>query len=155
MRSRIGPATVMALALCVPGAAAAQTATATLTFETAVTFLLPVNLTQLSPDLEKVRLSCNLLWNSALTKPSLPATWPRAEDFAMVVSGQVITTMKVEFVIGSGWLTDPIGKQADYQCVLEGYSTTLQRWGFFSDTAPEPAFRLKPAPGPINGTFIW
>lgn len=153
MRSRMLPATLMTLALCAPGALSAQT---TPYVETSVTFLVPVNLTQLSPDLEKVRLLCNL--TSSVLNMSAPwgnGTVPIPMDEVPVTSGQVVTTLRIVIPILDYWLQDPIGKQADYQCGLQGYSKSLQRWDQFTDHATDAVFRLTPTPPILQGSFVW
>ncbi len=151
MRFRLVPPTLIALALCAPGSLAAQ-----FTIETSVTFLVPVNLTQLSPDLEKVRALCAVLPSAVMTM-TLPvgAPPPVLMTEAPVVSGQVITTLRSEFLVFTGWLQNAIGKQADYLCGLQGYSKSLQRWSEFADNAPDAVFRLKPTPPALQGTFVW
>lgn len=153
MRFRIVPATVLAFGLGAPGALAAQTTT----IETSVTFLVPVNLTQLSSDLERVRALCVVMPSAVLTPQPLPynAPSPILMTEALVVSGQMITTLRTEFPILSGWLQNAIGQQATYQCELQGYSKSLDRWSPFSETAQDAVFRLKPTPATLQGSFVW
>ena len=159
MSSRIIPATLTALALCPAGSLAAQTGSGTCApncyVETSITFVVPVNLTQLSPDLEWVKFIC--LLTSAVLNPVgfFGGTVPIPQDSVPVASGQVVTTMRIVFPILNYWLQDPVGKQADYQCGLQGYSKLLKRWDFFSDTAPDPVFRLNPVPPVMQGSFVW
>jgi hypothetical protein len=152
MRFPIVSATAMALALCAPGSLAAQT----FTIETSVTFLLPVNLTQLSPDIERVKVIC-MISSPALTPTGLPpgAPFPIIASEALVSSGQVNTTLRTEFPIYSGWLVDAIGKQAVYQCGLQGYKKSTQHWDFFDEASADPVFRLKPTPPGLQGSFVW
>ena len=150
MPFRIVPAVLAGLALFTPGALAAQTPTVA----TTVTFVVPVDLTQLSPGLEKVRLACGVS-SAALVVPSGSVRGPAAEDEMVVTSGQLVTTLRVVIPILSSWLQDPIGKRADYGCHLEGYSNSLGRWDTFSDTATDPAFRLRPTPPNVSGSFVW
>ena len=152
MRFRIVPATILACGLGAPGALAAQT----MTIETSVTFLVPVNLTQLSPDLEKVRAVCGVLPSAVMT-PTLPANAPLPVLMteAPVVSGQVITTLRSEFLVYSGWLQNAVGQGATYVCDLQGFSKSLQRWDNFSDTAQDAVFRLTPTPPTLQGSFVW
>jgi hypothetical protein len=150
MQFRIPPAMITALALFAPPFAAAQTTTV----ETTVTFLVPVALTQLSPDIERVRVACGII--SDALNPTLPSGSPppiiMAE--ALVISGQVNTTLRSEFLILSGWLQDAIGKPATYQCTLQGYKKSTQQWNFFDEASPDPVFRLKPTPN-LQGSFVW
>jgi hypothetical protein len=150
MRFRIVPAALAGLALCTPGALAAQTPTVA----TTVTFVVPVDLTQLSPDLQKVRLACAVS-SPALVVPSGFGPAPTAEDEIAVQSGQVVTTLRVVIPILSSWLQDPVGKRADYGCHLEGLSKSNPQWNVFADNAADPAFRLKPTPANLFGSFVW
>lgn len=131
---------------------------------TAVTFTVSVNLTQLSPDLERVRVICYIKPSAVLVYPSIMSTTlqPNAEQFPYrsemwVAAGQVVGTMSVVIPIPAEWLKEPIGKTAEYECWLQGFSTSLKQWGFFSDPPSAPAFLLKPAPAPtlLHGTFVW
>lgn len=89
--------------------------------------------------------------------PVLPsgAPLPVVMAEAPVVSGQVNTTLRSEFLIFTGWLQNAIGQQASYSCQLQGYSKSLQRWDGFGDNATDLAFRLRPTPPFLEGTFIW
>ena len=151
MLFRIILATVLSLALFAPGTLAAQTPAVA----TTVTFVVPVNLTQLSPDLEKVRLACVVYSNATLVVPPGSVLRPGSEEEMVVTSGQVVTALRVIIPILSSWLQDPVGKRADYGCHLEGYSKSLGRWDLFSDTATNPAFRLTPKPAELFGSFVW
>jgi hypothetical protein len=144
----------LAWAVGVPASAGAQMPI----METAVTFNVPVSLTQLPPDIERVGVAC-LVTSSAMTSASPPiagasvANWPR--DEAWVVLGKVEKTMQVVFPFGAGWLQDPIGKGAEYRCGLIGFSRALQQWQAFSESHTVPAFRLQVNPPNIMGTFVW
>lgn len=128
-----------------------------LTVATTVTFTIPLKLTQLSPDVEKVGVFClvggdGLLrpsWASGVTMDLLP------KDEMPVVTGQLVATMSVLVPIYAELLQNPTGKTADYQCWLAGFSKSLQSWQEFSETSTVPAFVVKPTPAPIRGTFIW
>lgn len=126
----------------------------TATVATTITFVVPVNLTQLSPDLEKVRVACVIQPSSALVWPtSQTGPAPTLEEAMDVKSGQVVTAFRIIMPILSSWLQDPIGKRADYSCALEGYSKG--RWDRFSETASDSAWRLTPTPQSIYGSFTW
>jgi len=148
MRYRIVASTLAGLALWAPGALRAQTPTVA----TTITFVVPVNLTQLSPDIAKVRVACMIQSSNALVWPtSGPA--PTLEEEMDVQNGQVITAFRIIMPIYSSWLVDPVGKQATYICAVEGYNKG--RWDRFSETASDPALRVKPTPADIVGSFIW
>jgi len=156
MFTRILAATVtLGWALNVPIPAAAQTPA----YGTAVTFNVPVNLTQLSPDLERVRVIC-MVGSEALNIPSgmfgvgnLAQNPP--SDEAPVVLGKVERTMQVVFPIAAEWLQNATGKEAQYYCALQGFSRSLQRWELFDESSNNAAFRLIPTPPVIEGTFVW
>lgn len=144
-------AAVLASAMSVATPALAQAQT----IETAVTFNIPVNLTQLSPDIERVRAAC-LIQSDALTLPpgmgGSPENLPGDETYVLL--GKVETTFQVVFPIGTGWLKDPIGKTATYNCGLLGYSKALQGWQVFGP-GQTGAFNLNPPPQVMQGTFTW
>lgn len=156
MRTRFAIAVVTAWVLGTPGVSHAQFTVAQLSGAgTSVTLILPVNLTQLSSDLELVRLRCGV-FSEALIAPSYmtgEASVPK--DEVLVLGGQLVTTMKVMVPIPAEFLKDPVGKSAEYQCAIDGFSKSLQRWDMFSETSTVPAFLLKPAPSVIRGTFTW
>ena len=120
---------------------------------TTVTITLPVNLTQLSPDLERVGFRCRIVTEAA-SGLNLPESW-WYQDEGPVFGGQLVTTMKVMMVIPVEWLKDPIGKTGEWWCSLMGFSKSLRRWDFFSETSSVPAFLLKGLPAEIKGTFVW
>ena len=167
MLFRILGAAIAAWTLGVTSPATAQLFPAGQTFATAVTFTMPVNLTQLSPDLERVRLICFIQPSDVLKYPDMMAAlfsnsasmtsdqfpW---KDETWVVGGQVVTTMSVVIPIATEWLLNPSGKTATYNCGLLGFSKSLKQWGPFGDYYPAGApFLLKGMPNQISGTFEW
>ena len=127
---------------------------------TSVTFTMQVNLTQLSPDLEKVRLICAIMPSDVFKPPtnylsSQAAMEAMPKDEIPAVAGQVVGTLRVIFPIAAEWLINPGGKDAQYTCQLFGLSRAEQKWGVFSETSTIPALMLKPAPQQITGTFPW
>ena len=160
MLRRMAAVAAAAVVFVTPGEMSAQTTTTT--YETAVTFTLPVNLTQLSPDLERVRFLCIIQPGQTLIYPpavsqamatSMLLSWPNRDELP-VVSGKVVGTMRIVYPLATEWFVNPIGQSATYSCGLLGYSTSLQRWEMFSATSPIPAFKLNPEPM-FNGTFVW
>lgn len=153
MLARFVTVAALVLGLGAPASAAAQT-----TFETSVTFLVPVNLTQLSPDLGKVKLSCNILfdqWLNTYYKPTPPGIPLPEGETTVITGGKVNTTLRAEYFVYSGALENAVGHESTYQCSLMGYSKSLQRWDSFSETAKDAVFRLKPTPSTITGTLVW
>ena len=145
--------------LALPGVSAAQANPGD------IMLTVPVNLTQLSNGVGKVRVSCEIhsdaiTVNRQPTKGS-PGSGPgilsKSEEVP-ISGGQVKATATV-VVSTVGVLDDPIGKSAAYICALEGFSNAQQRWVPFNYASPitytEPAFRLTPNPGSQSGMFTW
>lgn len=162
---RVLHALVTTVVYGLPSLAGAQfsTQTATTTMETAITFTMPVNLTQLSPDLERVRFICiinpgqELGYPSTISQPMQQgdvSKWPFYAEM-WVVGGKVVGTMQIIYPLATEWFNSPIGKTASYTCALVGFSRTLQKWDTFSETSTVPAFQLKPTPAAMQGTFVW
>lgn len=159
MLKRIVGAVATAWMIGTPTPAASQT------IATAITFTLPLNLTQLSSDLEKVRFICAIGESSVFKYPPLLLqstssgnfdNWFAKQDLP-VVAGQLVATMSVVHPIAPEWFVgNPSGQTADYTCFLMGFSRSRQTWGAFSETTTDPTYLLKPAPqGPMQGTFKW
>jgi hypothetical protein len=116
-----------------------------------VTFTVPLNITQMSPDITKVAVWCRITG---------PAITSRSGNIGTQVElvpqgGQLVTTATVVVSWPPTDLTNPAGTQASYTCSLSGYSNSLQRWDIFREDHPTPAFRLKPTPTDLTGTFVW
>ena len=128
-----------------------------LTAQTTITLEMPVNFTQLSPNIEKIIFSCTITSTAIAANPSqsLSAGGPvAAEDGLPVVGGKLVTTMRVVFVFPEGSLQSPIGKTANYSCVLAVHTKTGGA-SLFSETSTDPTFYLKPAPPELKGSFVW
>jgi hypothetical protein len=132
---------LLAVAVAGPRSAAAQTE--------GVTFKLPLNLTQLPPDIVKIAVWCKIT-SAAVNNRS--GYIQKQEEF-VPQAGQVVTTATV--VVPTTELLDPVGKPATYECTLSGFSNSLQRWDLFREDHPTPVFRLKPTPPAMSGTFTW
>ena len=130
--------------------------------------ILPVNLTLVSPDIDKVGLMCFIGGDGLVLPPgaipggignplSVPAssgpTWVKLEW--PVMNGQVVQTFKVAIPISADYLSAPLGKTAQYGCMIGGFSKSLQRWEFFASDHATPSFRLAPTPQLNSGTFVW
>jgi len=119
-----------------------------------VTFKVPLNLTKLSTDITKVRVSCRLQ-STALV--AVNVSGQQSHDMAVgidvpVSNGQVVTTATVVF--SNFTLTNPAGATATYQCTLMGLDNT-GGGANFSESSADPKFRLTPTPAPLTGTFAW
>lgn len=144
-------ATVLAVGLfAVAPASVAQTTSGDVTFE------MPLNLTDMSSDIIKIQVACSI------TSDAIPPNQPgpkgasrtvKAQIELPVTGGQLVTTAKV--VVPVSGLDNPIGKTANYKCSITGYSASLQRWNWFSEADPTPAFRLMPTPERFTGSFVW
>jgi hypothetical protein len=146
----------------VPGAAASSNT---------ITFTVPVNLTQLLPDVTRVRVGCEIhsvaiTVNRQSVKGQPPGSGPGIVSNSVEVpvsGGQVVTTATVVVSV-AGVLEDPVGKAASAICFITGYSNSLQRWVGFnhcqSNGIPdctEAAFRVTPPAFQLNNTvqFTW
>ena len=157
MLRRMVVATAMSWMMSTPSAVAAQTVVTT------VTFSIPLNLTNLSPDLARVRLVCAILPGGSLvyskSENDAASTFdvnalPKAD--LPVVGGQVQATLSLDYPIWDGWLKAGInGSTNQYECRLQGFSMTSQTWDYFSATPKDPAFLLTPAPVPIKNSIVW
>lgn len=152
------------------------TAPGTATAQTVITFDVPLNLTQVPPEIEKVGVACLVmgdgLTNSAMTSlggglggplgplaifaPQIPSSgpvWVKVEW--PVMAGQAVAPLKLSLAIIAEYLDNPLGKTAQYGCILGGYSKSLQKWDMFDANHTIPAFRLAPTPQMVQGTFVW
>jgi hypothetical protein len=118
--------------------------------QTTVTFEVPVNLTQLAPEIIRIRVFCEIK-SAAIVAPN--AGMESATDELPVLGGKLVTTMRVVISFPAGTLQAPTGQTAQYQCELRGI--TASGMGGFSETTNIVAFQLKPTPAPITGTFVW
>ncbi len=150
------PATIIAICLMTAsGTGAAQTTSGD------VTFRLPLNLTQLSSDITKIMFSCSISGDAIPQGPNprldrqgrpYPPSLDKQAEYS-VSGGQLVTTAIV--VVPTGGLDNPIGKTANYNCLITGYSTSLQQWSYFEEGHATAAFRLSPTPPRITGSFVW
>jgi len=139
--SRMLRTTLVLAVLAAPHSLAAQTM---------ITFEVPVNLTQLAPEITKVRVNC-VIRSAAIVSPT--AGMAAGVDELPVLGGKLVTTMRVVIGFLAGSLQAPTGQSAQYQCDLLGISATGMT--SFSETSPSPVFQLKPTPPSLTGTFVW
>ena len=140
MISRILATTVTLCALATPRLCVAQSD---------VTFKVPLNLTQVSSDIAKVAVYCSISSIAIVNR----AAKLGAQQEIPVSGGQLVTTVTV--VVPVSGLDNPVGKTATYECLLSGFSTSLQQWQPFNSASAVPAFRLTPTPAGLSGTFNW
>lgn len=149
MMSRCLIAVVTSCLLVMPNSSGAQASSGD------VTFRLPLNLTQLSSDLAKIAVFCRI--RSTAIPPTGKSSGTagqlyKQEEFP-VTGGQLVTTAVV--VVPVSGLDNPIGKTATYECLITGFSTSLQRWDSFAEAQTNAVFRLSPTPPPMTGSFVW
>ncbi len=116
-----------------------------------VTFTVPLNITQMSPDITKVAVWCKITGVAIHTRSGNISTQVELVPQA----GQVVTTATVVVPWQTTDMVDPTGTQANYSCSLSGFSNSLQRWDIFREDHPTQVFRLKPTPTELTGTFVW
>jgi hypothetical protein len=127
---RIAPFVIIPL-LLPTGHPAAQTSSAD------VTFVVPLNITNLASDITKVRVTC-IVRGTALDAQ-------RVGELELAVSGrQVITTAQVVVLVPASAVTIAAGLQANYNCTLAGYSPALG-WH---------PFRLESQGSSAGGSFL-
>jgi hypothetical protein len=133
-----------------------------------ITFTVPVNITQLFPDVTKVRVTCAVR-SEAITVGRIvvknvqqPGAVAKSVDLP-VSGGQVVTTATVVVSV-AGVLENPVGKVATYSCSVDGYSNSQQAWKVFNhcqssatgNQCTELEFRLSDLDRTGNsGTFTW
>ena len=156
MSRRIATTVIAASAMCASTPAQAQTT---------VSFEVPINLTQVSGDIEKVGVSCLVAGDGVVypagyvagnpfnTNETVGPNWAKQE--LKVMGGQVVVTLRLNVQIPAEWLDNPIGRPGQYVCSIMGFSTSLNRWGQFKADSPVPAFRLSPTPQDIWKSFVW
>jgi hypothetical protein len=122
-----------------------------------ITFTMPLKLTNVPSDIARISIFCHIQSVAILTSEQRAS----AQVEFLVRDGQVITET-YELVTSATVQIRPanldpnaLGKQATYQCSLNGFSRSLQRWDVFNETHTEPAFRLSPTPVPLTGSFVW
>ncbi|MGC4028503.1 MAG: hypothetical protein QM696_06505 [Steroidobacteraceae bacterium] len=161
---RILPATCLAL-LIMRDAGAQQPQNAT------VTFVVPVDLTRLMPDISRVRVSCGIT-SLVLKTPSLQASGTGlSRRYNLVGFNEIAVTQgaavksplfvhvsvaESDFLPATG---NPSGQVAEYECALVGHSTASNSWGEFIAVNPartsNSMYWLTPLPSKITGQFVW
>lgn len=133
-----GFALVVAMALPAPTEAQGTTAT--------VNISLPVDLSQLGPDVVKVRIRCQL-GSSALMTPR-----EQTRDL-QVFGGKVQNTVSFSFYLTN--LNKPVGKSAYVTCYVNGLSQSRGTYEMFGPQNPFPDFQTDVAVAPVQTTWTW
>ncbi len=150
MKSRILAATVAACVLTTPVTGLAQTSPLVITFQ------VPLNLKDVSADITNVKVTCMVHGDEAIgMQRKATANWADEKEVEVPVSGGALATTVAVPVTISDTSNATVGTSANYACSLTGFSSSLQRWSEFSETAESAPFRLIPAPQPIAGSFVW
>ena len=81
---------------------------------------------------------------------------PTGNVIIPVMNGRVVTTADVVVTVARGARLDPIGKSANYDCMLTGYSAGFRAmrtsggvaagWDFFDENSAKPSFSVSPTP---------
>ena len=111
-----------------------------------VRFEVPVNLSQVSPQIRDVYVQCSV----TLTLSGHQA--PMGSVSIPVVNGAIATTA---YVVVRLPRHSQAGETAAYNCQLTGFSKALNGIFSFSENHSQPEFRLSPTPAPLTGTFPW
>ena len=97
-----------------------------------ITVKVPLNLTQLSPDLQKVRVSCTIQTGA------IPGGAASQTQDLPVSGGQVVTTAILVFPLTNLDLSTTWGRNARAVCSIQGYSTATGWRGFSGPNALLP-----------------
>ena len=121
-----------------------------------MTFQVPLNLTRLSSDLNKVAVFCEIT-SDALPRTAGMTVGRAQKQVELTPSNGQLVQPSVAVVVPIASLDTSNGRtSANYKCTLSGFSQSLQRWSPFGDSQTLPAvFRLSPAPADITGNFTW
>ena len=138
-------AALMMACLTAPSSSAAQTTQAE------VTLKVPVNLTQLGPDVSKIIVGCSIR-SDAITTGGTNREVTRTQELP-VSGGAVVTTASIVFSFTG--LDNPVGKSASIVCSLNGWSASQGTWTQFTPGAANPAFRTTTTVSMIDASYTW
>ena len=151
MTSRLSLAILVACLVAAPDVAVAQVPGGD------VTLKVPMNLTKLSTELAKVRVSCQVDSTALRYDEQGRTTTTIFADsgYIPVSNGQVITTASIVFSKFS-LMNNPAGVTATYSCSLDAVDRAGLE-GLLTTTRPQiyPQFTLTPTPAVLRGTFTW
>jgi hypothetical protein len=114
-----------------------------------VTFTVPLNLTQLSPFVEKIAVVCRLGVDNFKI-----AFGNRIE--IPVTAGQVVKPASVLVSVPSDQFKP--GQSIDYDCSLSAFvaeSAKYEGWYPFGTSTPQGSLKVSPIPSPLTGSFMW
>lgn len=113
-----------------------------------ITVKVPLNLTQLSPDLLKVKVSCTIQTGA------IPLGSASQTQELPVSGGQVVTTATIVFPLTNLDLSTTWGRNARAICSIQGYSTATGWHGFNGPNSLLPV-RTNPALTNQTLTFVF
>lgn len=149
MSSRFGSAVAVIAVIVIPAVGGAQTVSTVASAE--VTLTAPVDLSQLSPDITKVKVEC-VIQSDAITNGNQFKEVSQLVEHP-VSGGAVKTTASVVFSLTN--LDNPAGKTAKASCMLWGWSQPAQRWAQFHPAQTDKAFQTNVTVASSNTTFVW
>lgn len=124
-----------------------------------VTFKVPLNLTNLSPDIVQVRVTCNLSAYFNEFKGTKPGSASFYKASGQIDGGRLTATATI--VIPVSTLKDPAGlmspapKTANWDCSLQAFTATGPVWGQFGETPSSQMYRMSPPLTRLSGSFLW
>lgn len=133
-----------------------------------VTFEVPINLTQLAPDITKVDVTCSITSEAIIAAARQGANKQLAGHTVFDVSnGQVVKpAATVVVAVPAERLAKPENVTFNWECRLTAYSVGARPpppasryaagWDTFADRHPKASFVLSPAPPAVlSGSFVW
>jgi len=124
-----------------------------------VTFRVPVNLTNLSPDIVRVRVQCRISAYFSEFKGTRQGDAWFYQASGQIVGGRIAATATV--VVAVPTLKDPAGlispapKTANWDCSLQAFTQAGPVWGEFGETPSSQMYRMSPPLTRISGSFLW
>ena len=122
-----------------------------------VTFVVPLNLTQLSRYIQRVAVACRL------GRLSDPRATLSANQEVGVTAGQVVSELQVTVAVDPYAVPFKQGDTLNYECTLSGLVVNNDGTGegprvtgwVRLDSRPEASVAVSPSPAPITGSFVW
>jgi hypothetical protein len=123
-----------------------------------VAFTVPLSLTQLSPDLAKVRVACIIRGQSRNTPIGLhtPTAQGLSSEVVVPDTGQINRTVTV--LVRMLQVNDTWGTSSSYECNLETFTNSTQAWHdhlTLQVQTPGLYLALSPPPARITGSITW
>lgn len=144
MKSRFAAVTATLIALTAPQAIAAQASME-------VTLNVPVDLTQLSPELLRIKVGCTIV-SRAITTPGANGQMTVSQDVA-VTNGRVQRTVQLVFQLTG--LDKPDENPATTVCALNAYDEVNRTLEQLKPGHPNPIFRTNVTVGLVDGPRAW